>query len=176
MDRLKQDLIVSPSIPQDIRYRRYSRQSANDAAHLISGLSSRVLGVDIQLSSRGSLEAVAFSTYEEVYIVSVEGDTYKRRQSEDFKAFKALLRGSCLLIGFEMDKIALQLASSFCFHVPGIDLSTLLSRKTKIPWLPSKLVEKMISNAKTKGSQIDDLWVSSGDWRDLCIRAWIAAR
>jgi hypothetical protein len=174
MDRLKQDLIVSPNIPQLIRYRRYPHHSANDAANTISSLSLRAVGVGLRLSSNGSLESVAFSTREEVFVISMEGDTDNTRHSKD--SFKALLRGRYgLLIGFEMEKIALRLASSVGCHVRGIDLSTLRSQKTKIPWLPSKLVEKMI-NAKIKSTQIDELWVSSGDWRDMCIRAWIAAR
>lgn len=176
MDHFKQDLIHSPNIPRLIRYRRYSRPNADDAASLISTFSARTLGVGLQLSSAGCLVSVAFSTSKEAVIIFTEADTHNLRPNSRDLSFKALLRGSYgTLMGFEMDKVVIHLAKSSHYHVRGVDLSTILSQKSKKPWQPSKLVEKIISPNRQSGN-IDKLWDSGGDWRDVCLRAWIAAR
>jgi len=173
MKLIKQDLILDPHLPGTIPVQRCQ---IGDIARRLKAIQPRVLGVAIQVSAAGRVRTLAFSTGRSIYAVDIDVIHDSRALPGD-SSFVSLLAGTTgiTLAGFDMAAQALHLYRHLGLHVQGVDLSTLHSRFANRPHLPSEVVAES-GYSEVKWNHVDQLWDILGEWRELCLRAWISAR
>ncbi len=137
------------------------------------------LGISLQFSAEGHVEAVALATTNEAFYISLQGSA---RGENAPTANKRVLKGpgktgpastmstktphittlittrlNKVLAGFSMAKIALHLHRDQGWNVSGIDLSTLLVSTGERPLYPSDFLDK-ISEPSPNKRQINTQW------------------
>jgi hypothetical protein len=172
MKLIKQNLILDPHLPRTIPVQRCQ---TGDIAARLKAMQPRVLGVAIQVSAAGHVKTLAFSTSQSIYAIDI--DVQNSRALSGEALFVDLLAGATeiTLAGFDMAAQALYLYRHLGLHVQGVDLSTTHSRFTNRPCLPSEVVGES-GYQDVMLNQVDKLWDILGEWRELCLRAWISAR
>ncbi|OCH91054.1 P-loop containing nucleoside triphosphate hydrolase protein [Obba rivulosa] len=164
-----QDLLPSFETAPDLY--RIPSKGETDVARRLSESGPETLGVALQLSQTGQLDAVAFATSSRVYFVPAETmctDTAMKGLEAFFSE-----SSSCILAGFGMARLALHIHRCTGVHMRAVDLSTLLSISTRESWPPSKVVYERM-DSQVNRSRINALWLAQGDI-NICLRAWISA-
>ncbi|KAI0915361.1 hypothetical protein AcV5_003854 [Taiwanofungus camphoratus] len=168
---IEQELI--PSSNNRISLRRFSHRQSDVAAQLLCDLVPAVLGMAIQLSKEGTIDAVAFATESRIFLVVVDSHvaTSTRPKCAGFAAVFA--NAACPLAGFGMARLALHIHRDLGYHSQAVELGTLFSVSTRKPWSPSRVVSERIYPDVNRHA-IHALFYGHNE-RDTCMRAWISA-
>lgn len=143
---------------------------------------TKVLGVCLRLSKKGSIEALALGTPTVVFLISFAPPSPPRRSrkkgrnsplSRDIHLGQVLENPHCLLAGFHMPRIALLLHRQTSAHVYSVDLTTLHSKATHKHVSAADLADAHLSTRVDK-HRIHALWLRDSD-DDICLRAWLSA-
>ncbi len=149
---------------------------------LDAGSGTKVLGICLRLSKRGSIEALALGTPTVVFLVSFAPTSSTGRRpkkgwnsppSGEVNLGQILESPHCLLAGFHMPRIALLLHRQTSAHIYGVDLTTLHSKTTREHVSAADLADRHLSMHADK-HRIHALWLRETD-DDICLRAWLSA-
>jgi hypothetical protein len=155
--------------------RQSTRRQAGDTARLLAACNENYLGISTNLSTDGKIDFVAFATPAQIFVISFDADSRLGLLPSDQEFTSLLLGMTCILIGFDMGKLALRIHRDMGLPVSGIDLSTLFSPNTRDPWRPGKFIATKVSGL-VKQFEVDSLWISAEKGtRDVCLRAWLSA-
>ncbi len=176
---ISQNILPAHLGPRRLPIHRHFAQDLSRVAQLIIGLDSDVLGLSLELSDKGQVKALAFSTTKEAHHISFDISARgKGKQMSSDNDLSDLLSGRRgLLAGFSMARIALHMHRELGYHVSGVDLSTLCSPSTRCPWYPAEYLSKKVVHDVDRFS-VNGLWHSDrGDQavERVCLRAWISA-
>ena len=180
MSFIQQNLLPGHQTKQ-IQIRKFSRRHAGEAVRLLLRLTDLhddhylPIGIAIQQSSTGSVEAVVLATTLTAFVISFD-------ECGDFpmdKLFKDLFGNSCQdfdlhLVGFGMAHMAVHVHSATSFYVQGVDLSTLFSPDARQSWNPAKVVAHR-NSLKVEPGKINGLWNGEDGMEQVCLRAWLSA-
>jgi hypothetical protein len=175
MNTISQSILPSSPI-RNVPVRQSARRQAGDTARLIAACNESYLGISTKLSADGKVDFVAFATPGQIFVVSSDADSRLGLLPSDQEFASILLGTTCILIGFDMGKMALRIHRDVGLPVSGIDLSTLFSPNTRDPWRPAKFIATKVFRLVNK-FEVDSLWSSTAEQgiRDVCLRAWLSA-
>ena len=180
MTFVQQNLLPGHKTKQ-IQIREFSRRHAGEAVRLLLRLTGLPdghylpIGIAIQQSSTGSVEAVVLATTLTAFVIFFD----ERGDFPMDKAFEDLFRNSCQdfdlhLVGFGMAHMAVHIHSATSLYVQGVDLSTFLSPDARQSWNPAKVVTHR-SSLKVEPGKINGLWNGENGMEQVCLRAWLSA-
>ncbi len=129
------------------------------------------LGLSVQLSKSGRLEAIALSANNAVVLIDIN-----KYHSKTLRSIASVLHDdSRPLCAFSMARLALYIRDGIGLDVLGVDLSTLRSEFTRKPDSPAQSIEAL--SPDVDGFAINALWDDSmcvKDHKSLAIRAWLS--
>lgn len=141
---------------------------------------TKVFGVTLRLSKRGSVEAVALATPTTVFLVSFSKAGTQRSiqngasSSSGNDELRYLLGDPrCLLAGAGIARLALLLHKNTGAHVRGAELLTLPVKPKGKQTFPADLASNYLSSG-VHHRRIHALWLRDSN-NDICLRAWILA-
>jgi len=161
-------------IPQDCIPNKQSRilvRHYSSVDHDLLPSHPTVLGMSLQLSSRGEVKALALATSEDVLLISPNSKS--NISPTDSLLADILTCKSFPLAGFDMARMALHLSNDWNYQVRGVDISDALSlagdKRSPSNCVGSKL------GVNVDSSRIDEVWKIDAVATAVCIRAWISA-
>ena len=168
----------------------FSARELSGAISAIVFSRASVLGLSIQLSKDGHVDAIALATEDEAFFMLLptspigQPRTHASNSSEprplDFFSHIFSQISTTTIVAFSMAKIALLIYGSHGWHTRGADLSTLLISSRERAHTPYDVVSGTVDQ-RVKRSVIDQLWYPDADdedyerMRKTCMRAWISA-
>lgn len=197
MAYITQDLL--PSKSRQLLARHFDYRDVDAIVSAIQQTDAPYLGISLQMSAKGDVEALAFATANEAFYLKLQDsvrsgidtnwrtgvDTDWRAGSVAASRVKSRNIASTItnrlgkvLAGFQMARIALHLHRDVRWHVKGVDLSTLLVSSRERTHYPSDFIYKKI-DTYTRRREVDSLWYRGADNEDsmrrTCLRAWVSA-
>lgn len=170
---LEQDII--PSISPRLYVYSHHISHAGRVAKILRDRNRPTIGISIQLSNRGNLDAIVLSTGPYVHYVSCDDEEV---DEENFFLSKLLNSQFGTIVGFNMARLAIHIYRALGVNSSGVDLSTVHPDCRTRLWNPSELVLRKLYPHVDK-HKLDSLWYGkNGDTasRDACLRAWISAK
>ncbi|OSC98823.1 P-loop containing nucleoside triphosphate hydrolase protein [Trametes coccinea BRFM310] len=162
-------------IPSTIRVHRLTRGNWAVVDQRMYDEDASVCGVSLRISREyGDLDAVAFATPTDVFVITLTDTGPSPNASQDGNPLLHILDGSrCLLAGFGMARIALHLYRQWTIHVEGVDLASLFHIKDSKLQTPADFASRRI-DPDVDTHKIHALWYGDSI-EDLCLRAWLSA-